>query len=90
MTVGFPSFHSSLACSNGNLDRQVPSEEDGLGHGPVALHSPLPSQDNLPESISIDTEIPATRPKRKRSKTCCVCCGLKYVLTHFDQTEAYS
>lgn len=58
--------------------QQVPSEEQGLGHGPVALHSPVdPEAARELPGLDIDTEIPATRPKRKRHADCCVCCGLK-------------
>ena len=63
------------------LDRELPTDEHGLGHGPVALHSPLDEEAgrNLPDTLSIDTTIPSARPKRKRMADCCVCCGLKYV-----------
>ncbi|TCD71657.1 hypothetical protein EIP91_007404 [Steccherinum ochraceum] len=64
--------------------RSVPGEEDG--HGPLALHSPSdppPSyRDEDLESaplnggLSVDTEIPGARPKRKARKDCCVCCGM--------------
>lgn len=63
------------------LDQQVPSEEEGLGHGPVALHSLIdPESGRELPGFDIDTEIPATRPKRKHARNCCVCCGVQYVL----------
>jgi len=64
--------------------KQVSSEEDGLG--PVALRSPVAENGEhyrddvdgatLSDSV-LDTEIPGARPKRKRSKDCCVCCGMQ-------------
>ncbi|KAH8078052.1 hypothetical protein BXZ70DRAFT_1012795 [Cristinia sonorae] len=68
--------------------RQVSSEDElEHGHGPVALHSaplePPPSyRDDDVESqplqggLTMDTEIPGARPKRKSRKDCCVCCGV--------------
>ncbi|EKM54152.1 uncharacterized protein PHACADRAFT_122940 [Phanerochaete carnosa HHB-10118-sp] len=54
------------------------SEAEGLGHGPVALHSPIdPESGRQLPSLDIDTEIPATRPKRKHARNCCVCCGFQ-------------
>lgn len=58
--------------------RQVPNHdpEEALGAGPVALHSPT-IESPPPNYMVLDTEIPAitTRPTRKRSKSCCMCCG---------------
>ncbi|KAJ7774135.1 hypothetical protein DFH07DRAFT_800493 [Mycena maculata] len=58
--------------------KQVPTEEEGR----VALGSPSVYRDEPEvaggdvEAISLlNTNIPVTRPKRKRAK-CCVCCGL--------------
>ncbi|GJE95846.1 hypothetical protein PsYK624_120360 [Phanerochaete sordida] len=57
---------------------QVPGDEEGLGHGPVALHSPIdPERSRDLPHLEIDTEIPSARPKHKARKDCCVCCGLK-------------
>lgn len=50
--------------------RRVPSEEDGTGA--VALHSPVDEE----ATLTLDTEIPMTRPKRKRAD-CCMCCGMR-------------
>lgn len=61
---------------NASSDRAVPSEEDGMG--PVALRSPLLEGEDLPEGMTLDTEIPMPRPQRKR-KDCCVCCGMRFV-----------
>ncbi|KAF7797879.1 hypothetical protein EIP86_009085 [Pleurotus ostreatoroseus] len=71
------SVYSSLVIAELHVstDRQVPGEDGS--EGPVALHSPLLGNAELPEHMALDTEIPMARPTRKRSKDCCVCCGLK-------------
>lgn len=63
-------------------DKQVSSDEEGR----VALGSPTAYRDDDDVGLdaiptdTLDTQIPgAVRPKRKRSKGCCVCCGIKYV-----------
>lgn len=78
---------SALVADPTRTDRRIPGEEDG--HGPLALHSPStppPSYrdegDDLESAplnggLQVDTEIPNARPKRKASKGCCVCCGIK-------------
>ncbi|EMD37637.1 hypothetical protein CERSUDRAFT_114287 [Gelatoporia subvermispora B] len=55
--------------------RAVPSEEDGLG--PVALRTPA-EEEGLEAAMHevLDTEIPSSRPQRKKAD-CCVCCGLR-------------
>ena len=71
-----------LELTRRRADRQVPNHdpEEALGAGPVALHSPT-IESPPPSYMVLDTEIPAitTRPTRKRSKSCCMCCGTKYV-----------
>jgi hypothetical protein len=57
-------------------DKAVSLEDEGR----VALTSPSPYRDEAADDEAriglLDTDIPATRPKRKRSG-CCVCCGIK-------------
>lgn len=69
-----------VSCNECSLDRQVPTEEEGLGHGPVALHSPIDEEavGHIPDDASIDTTLTVNKPRRKRTADCCVCCGLKY------------
>ena len=57
-------------------DASLPGEEEGLGHGPVALRTPNMDEDALDGASLLDTQLPSSRPKRQR-KDCCVCCGMR-------------
>ena len=66
-----------------NVDRQVPDQETGVG--PVHLRSPMDEngpyhddEDDVATLRGIDTEIPGARPTRKRSRECCMCCGMRF------------
>ncbi|EPQ57512.1 hypothetical protein GLOTRDRAFT_99434 [Gloeophyllum trabeum ATCC 11539] len=53
-------------------DYQELSQEEGR----IALGSPPAYDESVPAINQLDTDIPAARPKRRRSKQFCMCCGL--------------
>ncbi|KAI0766866.1 hypothetical protein BD413DRAFT_480510 [Trametes elegans] len=53
------------------------NEEDGLGHGPVALQNPNLDEEAADGASLLDTTLPSGRPKRQRKRDCCVCCGMR-------------
>ncbi|KAI0656535.1 hypothetical protein C8Q70DRAFT_1056459 [Cubamyces menziesii] len=55
----------------------VPTDEEGLGHGPVALQSPNTDEDAADGASLLDTTLPSGRPKRQKKADCCVCCGMR-------------
>ena len=59
-------------------DSSLPGEEEGYGHGPVALSTPNMDEDALDGASLLDTQLGA-RPKRQRKPDCCMCCGMRYV-----------
>ncbi|KAM5543217.1 hypothetical protein V8D89_003091 [Ganoderma adspersum] len=54
----------------------LPNEEEGLGHGPVALRTPNLDEDARDGASLLDTSLPSGRPKRQR-RDCCMCCGMR-------------
>ena len=56
----------------------MPTDEEGLGHGPVALQSPNTDEDAADGASLLDTTLPSGRPKRQKKADCCVCCGMRY------------
>ncbi|KIP11523.1 hypothetical protein PHLGIDRAFT_10531 [Phlebiopsis gigantea 11061_1 CR5-6] len=64
--------------NTGHTDYGVPTDERGLGHGPVALHISINDEagENTVLPLSIDTTVPSVWLKRKRRAYCCVCCGM--------------
>ena len=84
-------FHFSAPSSNkltGGFrpreDNSLPGDEEGLGHGPVALRTPNMDEDAPDGASLLDTQLPNTRPKRQRKADCCVCCGMRYVGRRFS------
>ncbi|KAH9851459.1 hypothetical protein C2E23DRAFT_869383 [Lenzites betulinus] len=55
----------------------LPSEEDGLGRGPVALQTANLDEEASDGASLLDTTLPSGRPKRARKVDCCICCGLR-------------
>ncbi|OSD03954.1 hypothetical protein PYCCODRAFT_1433856 [Trametes coccinea BRFM310] len=55
----------------------VPTDEEGLGHGPVALQNPNEDEEARDGASLLDTTLPSGRPKRQRKPDCCMCCGLR-------------
>ncbi|KAI0743333.1 hypothetical protein C8Q80DRAFT_1180356 [Daedaleopsis nitida] len=54
----------------------LPGDEDGLGHGPVALRTPNMDEDAPDGASLLDTQLP-TRSTRQRKRDCCMCCGMR-------------
>ncbi len=66
-------FATNIDCFD--LDNQVASDEEGVAGERLP---PYTDGDNEEAVSLLNTEVPATRRmKRKRSKACCMCCGLK-------------
>ncbi|KAI0790819.1 hypothetical protein C8Q75DRAFT_806199 [Abortiporus biennis] len=59
--------------------RQVPDTEAGPVHlrSPMDENSPYHDDDDVATLRGIDTEIPGARPTKKRSRDCCLCCGMR-------------
>ncbi|TBU30256.1 hypothetical protein BD311DRAFT_691403 [Dichomitus squalens] len=55
----------------------LPNEEEGLGHGPVALRTANLDEDAPDGASLLDTTLPSGRSKRQHRADCCVCCGLR-------------
>ncbi|KAI0351047.1 hypothetical protein OH77DRAFT_1411803 [Trametes cingulata] len=55
----------------------LPNDEEGLGHGPVALQTPNTDEEAADGASLLDTTLPSGRPKRQRKRDCCMCCGMR-------------
>ncbi|KAI0818483.1 hypothetical protein BC628DRAFT_1333796 [Trametes gibbosa] len=55
----------------------LPSDDDALRHGPVALQTANLDEEAADGASLLDTTLPSARPKQQRKTDCCMCCGMR-------------